>query len=183
MSRTVDGVPEYAPLYIHTFRVVRSAKTDRFLKEAGEYAEIDTVQDRMRWCRVKLGLTQKELAEQLGISRSMYINMETGAIDQYPLDVLDKLSKLYNVPITDFLDEYNLFLYCGQGAQLRAYRDELGMTQKDFAAHMGVYLSNITLWEKERKVISKTLWKRYFEERLDGTPKENIIQAGERGTA
>jgi len=162
MSRTVSGVPEYAPLYIHTFRVAQSAEKDKFLRGAGEYAEIDNVQDRMRWCRLQLGLTQKELAKQLEVTRTVYMNMETGAVAQYPLDVVDKLSKLYDVPITDFLDDYNLFLYRGQGQQLRAFRDKLGLSRKEYAEQIGIALSTLALWENECKVMSKTLWKRHF---------------------
>ena len=54
---------------------------------------------------------QKEVAEQIGISRGHYIDYEVGYVDYYPKEVVDRLEAFYHIPVEDILDEYNLFLY------------------------------------------------------------------------
>lgn len=126
----------YAPLYIHTFRFIaprklREAKT--FNLQYHNYSEIQKVSDRLRWCRHHMGLMQKEVAELVGITRANYTDLETAAVDYYPKEVVDKLADLFHVPPTDFLDEYNHFLYLGQGNAIRGYRLQLGLTQSGLA--------------------------------------------------
>lgn len=62
---------------------------------------------------------QKEVAEQIGISRGHYIDYEVGYVDYYPKEVVDRLADFYHIPVEDLLDEYNLFLYKGQGKMLK----------------------------------------------------------------
>ena len=46
-----------------------------------------------------------------------------------------------------------LFLYRGQGKQLKALRKELGLTQRQFADMVGVRLASLKQWERERYVM------------------------------
>ena len=38
---------------------------------------------------------------------------------------MEKLAELFEVPLEDLLDDYNLFLLRGQGAQIKAIRQRL----------------------------------------------------------
>ncbi|MCD7745599.1 MAG: hypothetical protein LUI13_10020 [Lachnospiraceae bacterium] len=49
--------------------------------------------------------------------RKLY-EFESGEIDYYLADVVDRLAELFHVPVTDLLDEYNSFLYNGQRKML-----------------------------------------------------------------
>ena len=48
--------------------------------------------------------------------------MENGAVDYYTKEIADKLAAFYEIPVYDLLDDYNLFLYIGQGKLIREYR-------------------------------------------------------------
>ena len=79
----------------------------------------------------------------IGVSRSTYIHYESTSHKLYELDKLQLLADLYKVDIKCLLDDYMLFLYRGQGKQLKAMRKELGLTQKQFADMVGVSLGTV----------------------------------------
>lgn len=109
MCRTEDGIVQYAPLCIHTFRLIAPRKlleAQQFDQQYHSYEEIQNVPDRLRWCRHHMGLMQKEVAEQIGISRGHYIDYEVGYVDYYPKEVVDRLADFYHIPVEDLLDEY-----------------------------------------------------------------------------
>ena len=87
----------------------------------------------MRWCRHHLGLMQREVAELIGISRNEYIDLETGSVDYYDREIVDKLAALFKIPSDDLLDDYNRFLYMGQGNVIKAYRERFGLGKKALA--------------------------------------------------
>lgn len=66
-----------------------------------------TLNEKLRFLRVKQGLTQKQVSEYLHITRSSYCNYETHKrLPSYPLIVL--LADFYHVSV-DYLvrDDYN----------------------------------------------------------------------------
>ena len=102
MCRTEDGIVQYAPLCIHTFRLIAPRKlleAQQFNQQYHSYEEIQNVPDRLRWCRHHMGLMQKEVAEQIGISRGHYIDYEVGYVDYYPKEVVDRLADFYHIPV------------------------------------------------------------------------------------
>ena len=124
-------------MYIHSFRLIAPRKlleAQLINQRYQNYEDIPTVHDRLRWCRHHKGLTQKEVAELTGISHSRYSDMENGAVDYYTKEIADKLAAFYEIPVYDLLDDYNLFLYTGQGKLIREYRESLGMKIKPFGA-------------------------------------------------
>lgn len=128
------------------------------------YEEIDNVPDRLRWCRHHMGLIQEEVAEQIGISRIQYIDFESGYIDYYPKEIVDKLSMLYGVPVDDLLDDYNRFLYKGQGKTIQEYRESLGMKKKPFARMLGISPTLLREWEADKKRMNINSWEKYFKD-------------------
>ena len=136
LCSTSDGYVRYAPMYIHSFRLIAPRKlleAQLFNQQYQNYEDIPNVQDRLRWCRHHMGLMQKEVAELIGITRGHYIDFEVGYVDHYPKEIVDKLAELYQVPVDDLLDDYNRFLYKGQGKLIREYRESLGLKKKQFA--------------------------------------------------
>ena len=53
--------------------------------------------DKIADARKKMGLTQKELAEKLGVSQSYYNQIEKGD-HQIKLDLIERLGEIFNVP-------------------------------------------------------------------------------------
>ncbi len=141
MRRHANGVPNYAPLYVHSFRLIaprKFAEARTLYQRYQTLADIDNTPERLRWQRHSMGLIQKEVAAQIGVSRAVYVDMETGAVDHCPAAVADRLSVLYGVLVERLLDGYNLFLYRGQAAQIQEYRKRIGLGRKAFARLLGV---------------------------------------------
>ena len=97
MSHTENGETKYSPLFVLSFRLMAPRKlleAQLFNKQYHSYEDIDNIPDRLRFCRHKLGLMQKEVAQIVDIARSTYINLETGNHNGFDKTVADKLSKL-----------------------------------------------------------------------------------------
>lgn len=77
-----------------------------------------------------------------------------------PLELLKKAAKIFDVEVTDLLDDYNLFLFRGQGAQVRAIRKEMGLTQREFAKRMGVCVGTIKEWESEQTRVLRNVFEK-----------------------
>lgn len=157
---------KYAPLYIHRFRLVQNSKqlaAEKFLKENRELLQIDNVPDKLKWCRHKMGLMQKDVNAYLGLYRSTYARYEKAGKDYYPIEVMEKLARLYEVEVTDLMDRYNLFIYNGQGRQIKEHRKKKGMTQKEYAKMVGVSADTLKEWESDRIIMGKRFWEKWVE--------------------
>ena len=155
----------FAPLYILSFRVT----TTKTISEAfslneryRRYEDIDSIPDRLRWRRHELGLLQKEVAAKIGIPRYMYNSLEVDEMDSYDPVVMDKLASLYHIPIDDLLNDYTRFLQAGQGQAIMTLRQSLNMTRAQFAEYLQTDVDNITVWETEKKRISREMWEKLF---------------------
>ncbi len=165
MCRTKDDIVQYAPLCIHRFRLIaprRLLEAQQFNQQYHNYEDITNVPDRLRWCRHHMGLMQKEVAEQIGISRGHYIDYEVGYVDYYPKEIVDKLAELYQIPVEDLLDDYNLLLYKGQGKVLKECRERMGLKKKPFARMLHVHPNTYRDWETNKKRMFKVTWEKYF---------------------
>jgi hypothetical protein len=68
-------------------------------------------------------LRQRDVAEKTGIHLAIYCAYEQEDRKiSYPFDKLSTIAELFSVEITDLLDDYNLFLFSGQGRQIPALR-------------------------------------------------------------
>jgi len=168
LSQTQNSIVRYAPLYIHSFVLCAPRKileATQFNQRYRRYEEIDNVPDRLRWCRHSKGLMQVEVADKVGMTHSVYKAIEEGFTQHIEPEKVDRLAQFYDVPVTDFLDEFNHFLYDGQANRIRAYRESFGMGKKPFARKMGIPVRCLQEWESGRKVISIKCWERHFKGR------------------
>ena len=156
-----------APLQILKFPVVLPHKfldAEKFNLRFSDASEITEIADKLRWYRYQKGLRQRDAADYAGIDRSTYIHYEEAGRDFYPKEHMEKLAELFEVPLEDMLDDYNLFLLRGQGAQIKAIRQQLGLTQKAYAAQLGVPLQKFKRWEQDTVQIFKSTWEKYFKQ-------------------
>ena len=137
----------------------------QFNQRYRRYEEIDNIPDRLRWLRHSKGLMQVEVADKVGMTHSVYKVIEEGFTQHIDLEKMERLAQFYGVPVTDFLDEFNQFLYDGQAVRIRAYRESFGMGKKRFAKFAGIPLSSLRAWENGEKRISRKCWERYFKGR------------------
>jgi len=133
LSQTQNSIVRYAPLFIHSFALCAPRKileATQFNQRYRRYEEIDNVPDRLRWCRHSRRLMQVEVADKVGMTHSVYKAIEEGFTQHIEPEKVDRLAQFYGVPVTDFLDEFNHFLYDGQAVRIRAYRESFGMGKK-----------------------------------------------------
>jgi transcriptional regulator with XRE-family HTH domain len=159
----------YAPLFIHSFVLCaprRILEAAQFNQRYRRYEEIQNVPDRLRWLRHSKGLIQVEVADKVGMTHSVYKAIEEGFTQYIDLEKVEGLALFYGVPVTDFLDEFNRFLYDGQVNRIRAYRESMGLGKKPFARELGISIRSLQEWESGRKTISHKSWERYFKGRV-----------------
>ena len=167
LAANVAGTLKVAPLQILKFPVVLPHKfldAEKFNLRFSDASEITEIADKLRWYRYQKGLRQRDAADYAGIDCSTYIHYEEAGRDFYPKEHMEKLAELFEVPLEDLLDDYNLFLLRGQGAQIKAIRQRLGLTQKAYAAQLGVPLQKFKRWEQGNVQIFKSTWEKYFKQ-------------------
>ena len=98
---------------------------------------------------MKNSMKQEDVAERAGIDRATYINYECSDREYYPIDKLKSIADLYNIEVTDLLDDYNLFLYEGQGKNIKSIRKNLRITQVELGQRLDVATGTIKRWEQE----------------------------------
>ena len=106
-------------------------------------------------------MLQREVAEYTGIDRTTYIHYESKELDYYPVDKLEKLAELFGIDVIDLLDDYNRFIYDGQGCKIRKVRKSMGLTQHQFGKLYGVSASAVKRWENEKVRVSKGTWEKF----------------------
>ena len=161
------GGVKYAPLYIHSFQLLqprRLLEAERFNIKYTDPLAIATVADKLRYYRHKKALRQKDMAEKTGTHLATYCayELEDRKIP-YPLDQLSKIAELFGIEVTDLLDDYNLFLYNGQGRQIRAWRQSLGLTKREFGKLYGFHAHTVNQWENDNIQILKSTWVKLFD--------------------
>ena len=156
----------YAPLYIHSFRFLTNrhlTKAQMYLFENPAPENLVTVSDKLKWYRYQNGLLQSQVAKAMGVNRTTYSRYEENVLESYSLDKLSKAAMLFGIDITALLDEYNLFLYHGQGTQIKRLRKSMKLTQSEFAKYLGTPLGTLKKWEQNRVSIQKKTFKKLSE--------------------
>lgn len=167
MISNVSGIVRIAPFVILIFPLLAPKKlydAQKFNLTFSDSSEMTETADKLRWYRYKKALLQRDVADYAGIDRSTYTGYEEYGRDYYPIAHMEKIAELLEVPVDMLLDDYNSFLYHGQGEQIQAVRLSLNVTQEEFADSIGVSLWTFKKWEQERVQISKTTWERYFKD-------------------
>lgn len=122
-------------------------KAQKFLFENPNPEKLVTVSDKLKWYRINNGLLQRDMAIAMEVDRTTYSRYEENILKAYPLNKLSKAAKLFKIDVTKLLDDYNLFLYRGQGEQIKRLRESLKLTQSEFAKYIGVPLGTLKKWE------------------------------------
>jgi len=145
MVQNIAGEVKFAPLFIHSFPLLAPhhlLESEKFNIRFSDPSEITEIADKLRWYRYSKALLQREIADYIGVDRSTYIHYEEYGRDYYPLEHMEKLAALYGVPVTELLDDFNMFLYNDQGKQIREKRLALGMTQSEYRYAKDIVYNN-----------------------------------------
>ena len=165
MVRNTNGVVDYAPLYVHSFDLLQPHKlvdAAKFNITCPDPSQLTLTADKLRYYRYKKALRQRDVADYAGIDRSTYNSYEQDERDYYPIEILKKIAEVLEVDVEELLDDYNRFLYDGQGRQIRAMRKSMGLTQHQFGKRYGVSAGAVKRWEGNRVQIFKSTWEKLF---------------------
>ncbi len=77
---------------------------------------------------------------------------------------MDKLAAFYHVPVEELLDDYNRFLYYGQGRAIREHRKRFALGKKPYARAMHMNVKMLRAWESEQVQITRSSWERFFKD-------------------
>ena len=159
-----DGY-EYAPMYVHSFQFVNHrnmTEMEKFFIQYRSADEIRTTAEKLRYYRYKSGLLQKDVADIIGLDRTTYVDYERTVRDYYPKEHLIKLAELFHVEVQDLLDDYNKFLYEGQGVNLKSLRKSMNLTQQGLAEKLSKNSATIRKWEHGVIRVSKMTYEKLF---------------------
>ena len=160
----------YAPLLLCSFRpdlTQRLVEAQRLYRQYPSYADADTAAARLRWCRLRAGLLQREVAAAVGIADACYTDLEHGKPDRLPAGLVDRLAAFYGIPADDLLDNYNRFLYRGPAQQLRAWKEQSGLTWEAFCRQTGIPSASLSAWLRGKKCVSRASWEKYFKGNIE----------------
>ena len=151
------------PMYIHTVRLLKprtNREGEKFNLLYTNPAMITTASDEIIYYRYKKSLYQSDVAKYVGMDRGTYSGYEENARDYYPSDMMDKIAVLFEVNVYMLLDNYNRFLYDGQGQQIKAIRKQLNITQRGLAKMMNVDLTKVKRWEQNKVRMFEGTWQK-----------------------
>ena len=166
MVRHVSEGVQFALLLVYSFALLAPHQlldAEKFNLRFPDPAKIAETADKLRWHRYKKALLQSEVAAWIGVDDSTYRSYETVGRDYYPMEQMEKLADLFEVPVTELLDAYNLFLYHDQGRQIKEHRARLHLTQSEYAAQLGITPNHLGKWENNKVRVPKAVWKKYFQ--------------------
>lgn len=113
----------------------------------------NTPGERIRWARYKKNFTIKDLSEATDISEAFISYVENGHA-ACSITTARKISVALEEPVW--------FIACLEdlptdtlAQRIRKYRLYLGLTKREFAAHIGVHEKTVKLWEDGCSVPSK----------------------------
>ena len=153
MYQNKNGCVRYAPLYIQTLRFINKrhlTKSQVFLLNNPAPERLETVSDKLKWYRINCGILQRDAAKAMGIDRTTYSRYEENVLETYPIDKLSKAAELFGIEVTSLLDDFNLFLYNGQGKQIKELRKSMKLTQSQFAKYIKTPLGTLKKWEQNK---------------------------------
>ncbi len=156
------GSIRYAPLLVQSIRLFNNRhlrKSQVFLSDNPAPEMLDTVSDKLKWYRVNNGLLQRDVAKAIEVDRTTYARYENNVLEAYPLDKLSKAAELFQIDVSLLLDDYNAFLYRGQGKQIKGMRKAMKLTQSQFSEYIKSPLGTLKKWEQEKSTIPKNTFK------------------------
>ena len=108
------------------------------------------IKDKLRYVRLIAGLSQKELADILGIDRVTLTRLENGAVSEENMktDLLVQIATVCGFEKTYCCNDYHAFIANDAGKQIRIFRREKKLTQLQLAQILNVAHTTVKRWER-----------------------------------
>lgn len=129
LVRLRNGQTQFTFYYsIHIpFNTLRNhTRINSFLNNNPTPGNLTHTADKLKWYRYSNCVHQEDIAKVAGIDRTTYIRYESSDLDFYPIEKLKLIAEFYGIDVTQLLDDYNLYMYKGQGQQVKALRKKYG---------------------------------------------------------
>lgn len=169
LYRQQHNTLSYKVLYIHKF----TFKIPSWISSAEKYLLLYSTPDRLqktsqkiKYYRHKNCMYAQDVASYLGIDRKSYSRYEELSTEYCSLPLLEKLALLYQIPVTELLDDYHLFLYNGQGNTVLQFRKSLHLTQQELAEKLNVNKVTVRCWEKEYHRMTRETYNSLFVQKI-----------------
>lgn len=112
----------------------------------------------IRKARLEKQIQVKDIARQLGISRYSYMNLEQGKYELHYMDKLKLLCEILDLEPTEIYNTYQLFIMNNQGYQIKKFRVDNNLTQKQLAEMLGVNRKQAGRWENNYNQMEYEKW-------------------------
>lgn len=121
---------------------------------------LETVADKLRYARLSAGIHQDTLADEIGIDRITLLRYENGYITEENMEIewLIKIAEICGMDKYFCCSPYHIFIINDASKQIKQYRKALGLTQKKFAALVGVSVTTAKRWEYKKNKPPKSVW-------------------------
>ena len=101
---------------------------------------------KLKYWRCKRGYVQREIANAVGITRSMYMSYEKNGFCL--VENLVKIAEFIRVDFNDLAEDYHYFqLADNQCERVKMARERLGLSKRKCAELVGVDRSTVYKWE------------------------------------
>lgn len=158
LHRIKNEKVEYAPLFCIKLRV-NNYKHYSF----NAYNEIDdsTFGGAIKKQRIEKHMTIKQVANVVGLSVDTLMRIEQNKYDLHNADKLKKLCDILNLDAQKICSPYQLFLLNNQGEQIKKFRKDNHLTQKQLASLLGIDRQAVSRYENNINPMSYKLWDKF----------------------
>jgi transcriptional regulator with XRE-family HTH domain len=118
-------------------------------KGASYPARLHTIGDHLRKRRLDLGLLQKPVAKQIGVTKATIQYWENNRVSP-AIRFMPRITSFLTYDLTDSIGQRSLV------ERLRHHRRRLGLSQKRLAALLGINESTVAGWERAEHRPAKT---------------------------
>ena len=120
----------------------------------------ESVADKLRYARLSVGIHQDALAEGVGINRHTLLRYENGQVSEENMEIewLIKIALACGMDKHFCCSPYHMFIMEDASEQIKRHRKEMGLTQKQLAARLGIWDTTVKGWEQKRNKPPKYVW-------------------------
>ena len=118
--------------------------------------------DNLKYYRQRKSLTTRQLAEQINVVPATILTYEQNK-HPIPFDVANTLASVLDVKADILYDDFAVFLSAPYNKALKNIRMSIGMSQREFAEHIGVIPSYYYKLESGYRRPSRNIYKRMVE--------------------
>lgn len=134
---------------------------------------MDIFAQRLKWLREKKGMTQKEVAESMGISQQYYGRIEKGQ-GQPNLEALSKVVTLFDEPLEFLLGNYHFDVH---GRMLASFLRQKKRVLDRKEQRLREFLDFIKNEDINNEELKDRISKILLSNRKGGSEKENYLKA------